>query len=129
MEALKTANERKDALVRELDTVNSYQHSDADYDQLEKELQAHFGSSWKTILTRQVGPTRQILRELFNGDHLPFTPAKNEVGASYEFKGTTAIGRLLTGRAKALVSPTGLEGFCKGLSGWPIPFQGVVTAA
>ena len=85
------------------------QHSDADYDQLEKELQAHFEASWKTILNSQVGPTRQILRKLFNGDRLPFIPMTNEAGSQYEFKGTASIGRLLAGRAKALVSPTGFE--------------------
>jgi site-specific DNA recombinase len=109
VEALKAANERKDGLLKELATVNGYQHSDADYDQLEKELLAHFESSWKTLLARRVGPTRQILRKLFNGDRLPFTPAIDEAGSHYEFKGTAAIGRLLTGRAKALVSPTGFE--------------------
>ena len=58
----------------ELATVNGYQHSDADYDQLEKDLQAHFEASWKTILTRQVGPTRQILRKFLNSDRVPFNP-------------------------------------------------------
>jgi hypothetical protein len=109
VEALKSANERKDALVNELAMVNSYQHSQADYDELEKELNAHFGSSWRTILTRQVGPARQVLRKLFNGVRLPFTPSGDAAGSRYEFKGTAAIGRLLTGRAKALVSPTGFS--------------------
>ena len=32
--------------------------------------------------------------------------------------------------APCVVSPTGLEGFCKGLTGsWAIPFQGAVSAA
>jgi site-specific DNA recombinase len=109
VEALKASHERKDVLLSELATVNTYQHSEADYDELEKELQAHFESSWKTILTRQVGQTRQILRKLFNGDRLPFTPAKDGAGSRYEFKGTASIGRLVTGHAKALVSPTGFE--------------------
>jgi hypothetical protein len=61
------------------------------------------------LLTRQVGPTRQILRKLFNGDRLPSIPMTNESGSQYEFKGTASIGRLLTGGAKALVSPTGFE--------------------
>ena len=109
VEALKASNERKDSLLSELATVNGYQHSEADYYQLEKDLQAHFESSWKTLLTRQVGPTRQILRKLFNGDRLPFMPMTNESGSQYEFRGTASIGRLVTGRAKALVSPTGFE--------------------
>jgi len=65
VEAVKAANDRTIALSQELAEVDSQQHSDADYDQLEKDLQAHFESSWKTLLTRQVGPTRQILRKLF----------------------------------------------------------------
>ncbi len=109
VEALKAANERKDSLLSDLATVNGYQHSEAEYDQLEKDLQAHFEASWKTLLTRQVGPTRQILRKLFNGDRLPFVPMTNERGSRYEFNGTASIGRLLVGRAKALVSPTGFE--------------------
>lgn len=109
VEALKAANERKDSLLSELTTVNGYQHSEADYDQLEKDLQAHFEASWKTILTRQVGPTRQILRKLFNGDRLPFIPAIDQAGSRYEFKGTASIGRLLVGHAKGLASPTGFE--------------------
>ena len=109
VEALKAASERKNALMEELATVNGYQHSDADYEQLEKELQAHFDTSWKTILTRQIGPTRQILRKLFNGDRLPFTPTIDERGPRYEVRGSASIGRLITGRAKALVSPTGFE--------------------
>jgi site-specific DNA recombinase len=109
VEAVKAANDRTIALSQELAEVDSQQHSDADYDQLEKDLQAHFEASWKTLLTRQVGPTRQILRKLFNGDRLPFIPMTNERGSQYEFKGTASIGRLLTGRAKELVSPTGFE--------------------
>jgi site-specific DNA recombinase len=109
VEAVKAANDRTIALSQELAEVDSQQHSDADYDQLEKELQAHFEASWKTVLTRQVGPTRQILRKLFNGDRLPFIPMTNESGSQYEFKGTASIGLLLTGRAKRLVSPTGFE--------------------
>ena len=109
VEALKTANERKDSLLSELATVNGYQHSEADYDQLEKDLHIHFEASWKAILSRQVGPTRQILRKLFNGARLPFSPVTNNTGSRYEFKGTASIGRLVTGRAKALVSPTGFE--------------------
>lgn len=107
VEALKASNERKDSLLGELATVNGYQHSEADYDQLEKDLQAHFEASWKTVLTRQVGPTRQILRKFFNRDRPPFIPMTNESGSQYEFRGTASIGRLVTGRAKALVSPTG----------------------
>lgn len=88
---------------------DSQTHSEADYEQLEKDLNAHYEASWKTILTRQVGPTRQILQKLFNGERVPFTPAGDEAGRRYEFKGTAALGRLVMGRAKVLVSPTGFE--------------------
>jgi DNA invertase Pin-like site-specific DNA recombinase len=108
VEAVKTANERRETLSKNLANLDSQQqHSDADYDKLEKELNAHFESCWKTILARQVGPTRQILRKLFNGERLPFTSVSNGAGSRYEFQGTAVIGRLVTGRAKALVSPTG----------------------
>lgn len=96
VEALKAANERKDALLSELAAVNSYQHSDSDYEELEKDLQTHFEESWKTILTRRVEMTRQILRKLFNGDRLPFIPTNDEAGLRYEFKGLASIGRLVT---------------------------------
>ena len=75
VDAVKTANEQKTALSQNLAEVDSQQHSDADYDRLEKDLQAHFESTWKTMLTRRVGPTRQILRKLFNETRVPFTPA------------------------------------------------------
>ena len=78
VEALRAANERKDALVSELAKVNSYQHSQADYDELEKELNAHFESCGKTILTRQIRPARQILRKLFNGARLPWNEKKSK---------------------------------------------------
>ena len=107
VDAVKTANERRSAPSQNLADVDSQQHSDADYDQLEKDLQAHFESTWKTVLTRQVGPTRQILRKFFNETRLPFPPASDEAESRYEFKGMASIGRLLVGHAKALVSPTG----------------------
>jgi site-specific DNA recombinase len=107
--AVKIANDRRTALSQDLAAVDSQQHSDADYDQLEKELQAHFEASWQTILTRQVVQTRQILRKLLGPDRLPFIPITNERGSQYEFKGTASIGRLVVGPAKALVSPTGFE--------------------
>jgi site-specific DNA recombinase len=107
--AVKIANDRRTALSQDLAAVDSQQHSDADYDQLEKELQAHFEASWQTILTRQISQTRQILRKLLGPDRLPFIPMTNERGSQYEFKGTASIGRLVVGRAKALVSPTGFE--------------------
>ncbi len=107
--ALKDAQERREALSKALAHVDSQTHSEAEYEQLEKELNAHYETSWKTVLARQVGPTRQILRKLFNGEPIPFTPANYEAGRRYEFKGTAAISKLVTGRAKALVSPTGFE--------------------
>ncbi len=63
----------------------------------------------EAILTRQVSPTRQILRKLFNGERLPFTPASDRTGSRYEFQGVASIGSLLAGGAKELVSPTGFE--------------------
>lgn len=116
-------NDRRVELSKDLADVDSQQHSDTDYDQLEKELQAHFEASWKTALTRQVGPTRQILRKTFNGDRLPFIPMTNESGSQYEFKGTASIGPLLVGRAKALVSPSGSKGICTR------QIQGLIKAA
>lgn len=65
--------------------MDSQQHTDADYEQVEKDLQTHFEASWKTLLPRQVGPTRQILRKLFNGERLPFIPMTKESGSQYEF--------------------------------------------
>ena len=105
--AIKAANSRRIDLSQDLSEVDDQQHSDADYDQLEKDLEAHFEASWKTLLTKQVGPTRQILRKLFNGDRISFTPATEQASPHYQFEGTASIGRLLVGRAKALVSPTG----------------------
>ena len=61
------------------------------------------------ILSRQVDQTRQILRKLFKGERLPFIPTSDESRPRYEFRGTASIGRLVMGRAKALVSPTGFE--------------------
>lgn len=104
---MKASNDRRKALSQDLAEVDSLQHSDTDYDQLEEDLRAHFMASWQTVLSRQVAPTRQILRKLFNGDRLPFIPMTNDSGSQYEFKGTASIGRLLTGGAKAVVSPTG----------------------
>jgi hypothetical protein len=43
----------------------------------------------------------------------------NDGGSQHEFNGTASIGRLLVGRAKALVSPTG---FIKGRTD-PLAFQ------
>ncbi len=57
---------------------------EADYEKLEQEPLAPFEASWKTILARQIGPTCQALRELFNGDG---------TWAQFEFKETAAIGR------------------------------------
>ncbi len=109
VEALKVAQERRGDLLKDLAYIDSQTHSEADYEQLEKDLNAHYEASWKTILARQVGPARQVLRKLFNGEPIPFIPANDEAGRRYEFKGTAAIGKLVTGRAKALVSPTGFE--------------------
>jgi hypothetical protein len=103
--------------------VDSQQHSDTDYDQREKDLRAHFEASWKTLLTRQVVPTRHILRKAFNGNFPPFILMMNESGSQYEFRGTAAIGRLVTGRAKALVSPSGSKGICMR------QIQGLIKAA
>jgi hypothetical protein len=77
-----------------------------------------------------VGPSRQILLKLFNGEKIPFNPVTSESGSRYEFQGTASVSRLLVGRAKEVASPTGIDGFCKGLNGsWGIPFKGLVNAA
>ena len=110
VEAAKECTERKTSLLKELEELDTTQELDqTDYDELERELRDHFRKSWQTILNRQIEQTRQVLRKLFNGDRLPFIPMTNETGTRYEFKGTAAIGRLVTGRAKAVVSPTGFE--------------------
>jgi len=108
VEAVKECNDRRATLSADLTELDRTQELDqTDYDELEQELRDHFKKSWQTILSRQVDQTRQILRKLFNGDRLPFIPMTNDAGSHYEFKGTASIGRLLTGRAKVLVSPTG----------------------
>jgi len=110
VEAVKECNDRRATLSAELTELDETQELDqTDYDELEQELRDHFKKSWQTILSRQVDQTRQILRKLFNGDRLPFIPTTNGAISQYEFKGTASIGRLVVGRAKALVSPTGFE--------------------
>lgn len=95
VEAAKDCTERKTSLLKELEELDTTQELDqTDYDELEQELRDHFKKSWRTILNRQVDQTRQILRKLFNGEHLPFIPVTNETGSRYEFKGAGAIGRL-----------------------------------
>ena len=103
--AIKVANERRTGLSRDLAEVDSQQHSEADYDQLKKDLKAHFETSWQTVLSRQVGPTRQILRKLFNGNRLPFTPICDESKSRYEFEGTTSLSGLLDRPYKGLGVP------------------------
>jgi hypothetical protein len=81
-------------------------------------------------MTRQITPARQILGRLFNGNRIPLIPVDGISGIRFEFKGIASIGRLVTGRAKGLVSPTGLEGLCTaGLCWWGVPFKGFVKAA
>jgi hypothetical protein len=58
-------------------------------------------------MTRQITPARQILGELLNGNRIPLVPVEGTSGIRFEFKGIASIGRLVTGRAKGLVSPTG----------------------
>ena len=109
VEAVKASNDRRAALSQRLAEVDGQQHTQTDYDELEQELKDHFRHSWETMLSRQIEQTRQILRKLFHGDRLPFLPKTFERGGQVEFTGTASIGRLVTGRAKALVSPTGFE--------------------
>ena len=106
IEAVKAANERREALSRDLAMLNSqHQHTDAEWDELEKEMNEHFEVSWKMLLNRQIEQARQILAKLFGGERVPFTPTRLGI----EFNGVAAVGRLLIGGAKALVSPTGFE--------------------
>jgi len=57
VDVVRQANERRETLSSNLETLlNQQQHSDADHDEFEKELNAHFELCWKTILTHQVGP-------------------------------------------------------------------------
>jgi hypothetical protein len=104
VEAVKASNDRRAALSQRLEKVDRQQHSQTDYDELDQELKDHFRHSWETMLSRQIEQTRQILRKLFDGDRLPFLPKTFERGGQVEFTGTASIGRLVTGRAKAVVS-------------------------
>ena len=106
-------HDRKTVLLEELAECERNQDINHDYDELERELRAHFRQSWQTIMTRQITPARQILGKLFNGNRIPLIPVEGVSGVHFEFKGIASIGRL---RAKGLVSPTGFEGFCNGLS-------------
>ena len=83
-EVLKATNEQIDSLVSELKTVSGYQHSEADYDRLEKDLHAHVEVPWKAIMSRQIGPTRHILCKLLNGNPLPFPPI-SDCKSRYKF--------------------------------------------
>ena len=78
--------------MRDLADAESQQHCDADCEQLKNDLRSHFETSWQTILSRQVGPTRQIFRKLFNGIRLAFTPTGDESESRYEFEGTASLG-------------------------------------
>jgi hypothetical protein len=86
-------------------------------------------TQWQGLLTRHVAQTRQILRKLLVG-RLRFTfDAESQ---TCEFTGQGAFDPILSGilGPKALVSPTGMEGFCRGPNGsWAMPFHGVVNAA
>ncbi len=92
-------------LLEELAELERNQDIDHDYDELERDLRAHFRQSWQTTMTRQVTPARQILGKLFNGSRIPLTPVEGASGIRFEFKGIASIGRLVTGRAKGVVSP------------------------
>jgi hypothetical protein len=50
----------------------------------------------RQLLAGQVGPARQVLRQLFPG-RLMFTPRRDEGGVYYAFRGEAAIGRLFEG--------------------------------
>ena len=107
VEAAQQCHSRKTVLLEELAELERNQDIDHDYDELEEELRSHFRHSWQTIITRQVTPARQILGKLFNGTRIPLVPVEGVSGVHFEFKGIASIGRLVTGRAKGLVSPTG----------------------
>jgi hypothetical protein len=104
IEAVKEANERRETLSRDLAVLNrQQQHTDQEWDELEKELNAHFEASWKTLLNRQVEQARQILVKLFGGQRVPFIPTR----LGYEFNGVAGAGKLLIGSAKSLDSRWG----------------------
>ena len=94
-----------------------------DYHRIEKDLRARL-TDWQGLLQRHVPQARQIMKKFLVG-RLVFTPKTDEMGRAYEFTGQGSMGRLLAGLvgAKALVSPTGFEGF------WTVTIQGVVRAA
>ena len=108
--AVEDANEHRTAISTDLAEVDSQVHSDADYDQLAKTLKAHFELSWQTVLSKQVGPIRQILRKLFNGNRLPFTPMTGESESCYEFEGTASLRRAADRPYKGPGVPNGIRG-------------------
>ena len=63
VEALKASTERQAAVSHERAELNRAQNllTEADYDELEAELRAHFRQSWEALITRQVAQARQIL--------------------------------------------------------------------
>ena len=69
VEAAQQCHARKTILLETAD-LGRNQDIDHDYDELERELRAHFRQSWQTIMTRQVTPARQILGKLFNGKRI-----------------------------------------------------------
>ena len=107
VEALKASTERQAAVSHDRAELSREQNllTEGDYSELEAEIRTHFRQSWVALMTRQVAQARQILTKLFNGERVPFSPA----GSGYEFKGMASVGKLLIGRAKVLVSPTGFE--------------------
>jgi hypothetical protein len=78
----------------------------------------------RQLLAGQVGPARQVLRQLFPG-RLMFTPRRDEGGVYYAFRGEAAIGRLFEGSIlpQAGVSPTGFAGL------WKEEFRGLIKIA
>ena len=109
VDAVKECNDRRTVLSERLAELDrSQQLNQTDYDELKLELRNHFRKTWLIIMSRQITVTRQILGKLSNGNRLPFNPVSDKSGSQYEFNRTASIGRLLTGRAKEVVSPTGI---------------------
>ena len=97
---------------------------------LRRDLQKRVADA-KSLLRLQTPQARQILRKLIEK---PLICEVIQEGGKkgYRVTGQGSYLNFLPDQLTSpfVVSPTGTEGFCKGLSGsWAIPFQGVVTAA
>ena len=129
---LKVEETRKQDLVAELDrfTIPADVVS-FDEPKLRREIRTRMADA-KGLLDRQRSEARQILRKLVDR-HLQFEAYEDEMGRKgYRVTGQGSYLSLMPSPlvSPCVVSPTGLEGFCKGpMNGWIVPFRGFVRAA